>query len=434
MEPSIDLTVVLKLATSLAIGLILGLERGWASRDSHQGLRIAGIRSFGFVGLFGCIAALLAEQLGANVITVTFLGVALIVGISYGLSVQTSQDYGITTELTLLITFMLGVMVEKGFAAEAMAIAVVMAALLGFKKELHRSLAHLDRRELLATLQLLLIAMVALPLLPDRALGPWEALNPRSIGLLVVLIAGTSYVGYFAMRLLGPRVGLLATAVLGALVSSTAVTVSFARMARRGQGNLALLGAGISLASGTMALRILAEVSIVNSALLPTLVPPLATMAIVPLFAAGVIALRHESQSQSPSDPSNSKVELKNPIELGSAIGYGLVLAVLFVLIRAVEVWFGNAGIYILSALSGITDVDAVSLSLAQATKDDLPLSVATAGILIAAMVNTFIKAILATAIGGWKLARWCSSILLFALVLSLAITFVTSLKGSTGI
>lgn len=431
VEPSIDLTVVLKLATSLAIGLILGLERGWASRDSHQGLRIAGIRSFGFVGLFGCIAALLAEQLGANVITVTFLGVALIVGLSYWLSVQTSQDYGITTELTLLITFMLGVMVEKGLAAEAMAIAVVMAALLGFKKELHRSLAYLDRRELLATLQLLLIVTVALPLLPDRALGPWEALNPRSIGLLVVLIAGTSYIGYFAMRLLGHRVGLLVTAVLGALVSSTAVTVSFARMARLGQGNLALLGAGISLASGTMALRILAEVSIVNSALLPTLVPPLATMAIVPLFAAGVIALRHESQSQSPS---NSKVELKNPIELGSAIGYGLVLAVLFVLIRAVEVWFGKAGIYILSALSGITDVDAVSLSLAQATKDDLPLSVATAGILIAAMVNTFIKAILATAIGGWKLARWCSSILLFALVLSLAITFVTSLKGSTGI
>jgi uncharacterized membrane protein (DUF4010 family) len=419
-----NLTVTLRLAIALAIGLIIGMERGWASRESHQGLRIAGIRSFGFVGLFGGISALLAEQFGAIVIAVAFLGLAMMVGLSYGLTVQKSQDFGITTELTLLMTFMLGIMVGKDFAAEAVAVAVVMAALLGFKKELHRSLARLDRQELLATLQLLLIAAVVLPLLPDRNLGPWAALNPRSIGLLVLLIAGTSYVGYFAMRLLGTRVGLLATAMLGALVSSTAVTVSFARMARRGQGNAALLGAGISLAAGTMAVRILVEVSIVNPVLLPTLVPPIALLAMVPLLAAGAIALRLKKTS---APLSTSEVELKNPIELGAALGYGAVLAVLFVLIRAVEAWFGNSGVYALSALSGITDVDAVSLSLAQATKVDLPLSVATAGILIAAMVNTLVKAMLATVIGGWKLARWCASILLVSLALALAIAFWTS-------
>ncbi|MGB8701120.1 MAG: MgtC/SapB family protein [Thermosynechococcaceae cyanobacterium] len=420
-------TITLRLALALAIGLIIGMERGWASRDSHKGLRIAGIRSFGFVGLFGGIAAVLAEQFGAVVIAVSFLGLALMVGLSYGLTVQKSQDFGITTELTLMMTFLLGVMVGKDFAAEAVAVAVVMAALLGFKKELHRSLAFLDRQELLATLQLLIIAVVVLPLLPDRNLGPWDALNPRSIGLLVLLIAGTSYVGYFAMRLLGARVGLLATATIGALVSSTAVTVSFGRMARRSLGSVAILGAGISLAAGTMAVRILAEVSLVNPALLPTLTPPIAVLAMVPLIAAGAIALRKESELQTPSTPSTSDVELKNPIDLGSALGYGAVLAVLFVSIRAVEAWFGKSGIYILSALSGITDVDAVSLSLAQSAKVDLPLSVATAGILIAAMVNTLVKAILATVIGGWKLARWCASILLAALVLSLAIAFFTS-------
>jgi uncharacterized membrane protein (DUF4010 family) len=423
-------TITLRLAIALAIGLIIGMERGWTSRDSHKGLRIAGIRSFGFVGLFGGLSALLAEQFGAVVIAVSFLGLALMVGLSYGLTVQKSQDFGITTELTLMITFLLGVMVGKDFAAEAVAVAVVMAALLGFKEELHRSLARLDRQELLATLQLLLIAVVVLPLLPDRNLGPWDALNPRSIGLLVLLIASTSYVGYFAMRLLGTRVGLLATAMIGALVSSTAVTVSFGRMARHGQGSVSILGAGISLAAGTMAVRILAEVSIVNPALLPTLAPPIAVLAMVPLIAAGVIALRKESEPQTPSTPSTpstSDVALKNPIELGSAVGYGAVLAVLFVSIRAVEAWFGKSGIYALSALSGITDVDAVSLSLAQSAKVDLPLSVATAGILIAAMVNTLVKAILATVIGGWKLARWCASILLAALALSLAIAFFTS-------
>ncbi|NJO81086.1 MAG: DUF4010 domain-containing protein, partial [Cyanobacteria bacterium RM1_2_2] len=120
-------------------------------------------------------------------------------------------------------------------------------------------------------------------------------------------------------------------------------------------------------------------------------------------------------------------VELRNPIELGAALGYGAVFAVLFILIQAVETWFGDAGIYALSAISGITDVDAVSLSLAQATQGDLPLQVGTAGILIAAMVNTIVKAVLATVIGGWKLARWCASILLLALGLSLTTAIFTS-------
>ena len=416
-----NLTVTLQLAIALAIGLIIGMERGWESRESPAGLRIAGIRSFGLIGLLGGLSALLAAQFGVSVLVIAFLGLALIIAVSYGVTAQNTQDFGITTELALLITFVLGALAGKGLASEAVAVAVVMTVLLGFKQELHQSLRHLDRRELIATLQLLLIAAVVLPLLPDRDLGPWSALNPRAIGLLVVLIAGISYVGYFAMRLLGARVGLLATAVLGALVSSTAVTVSFGRMARRGQGNFALLGAGISLASGTMALRILVEVSLVNPALLPSLVPPVAVLAVVPLVAAGAIVIRTKSVETS------AEVELKNPIELGAALGYGAVFAVLFILIQAMEAWFGNAGVYALSAISGITDVDAVSLSLAQATKGDLPLVVGTTGILIAAMVNTAVKALLATVIGGWKLARWCASILLLALGLSLTTAFFTS-------
>ena len=416
-----NLTVTLQLAIALAIGLIIGMERGWESRESPAGLRIAGIRSFGLIGLLGGLSALLAAQFGVSVLVIAFLGLALIIAVSYGVTAQNTQDFGITTELALLITFVLGALAGKGLASEAVAVAVVMTVLLGFKQELHQSLRHLDRRELIATLQLLLIAAVVLPLLPNRDLGPWSALNPRTIGLLVVLIAGISYMGYFAMRLLGARVGLLATAVLGALVSSTAVTVSFGRMARRGQGNFALLGAGISLASGTMALRILIEVSLVNPALLPSLVPPVAVLAVVPLVAAGAIVIRTKSVETS------AEVELKNPIELGAALGYGAVFAVLFILIQAMEAWFGNAGVYALSAISGITDVDAVSLSLAQATKGDLPLVVGTTGILIAAMVNTAVKALLATVIGGWKLARWCASILLLALGLSLTTAFFTS-------
>jgi uncharacterized membrane protein (DUF4010 family) len=419
-----DANVTFRLAVALALGLIIGMERGWQSRESPQGLRTAGIRSFGFVGLLGGLSALLTQKLGIGMLAVTFLGLILMVVVSYGLSVRQTEDFGITTEVSLLITFVLGVLAGIGLVSEALATSVTVSVILGFKQELHQSLEKLDRRELIATLQLLIIAAIALPLLPDRNLGPWEALNPRSIGLLVLLIAGISYIGYFAMRLLGTRVGLLATAIIGALVSSTAVTISFGRMARKGHGSTALLGAGIALASGTMALRILAIVGIVNQSLLALLAIPIGLLAIVPLIAAVAIAAK-SVKTEPPAE-----VELRNPIELGSALIYAGVLSVLFILIHAMESWFGNAGIYLLSAISGITDVDAVSLSLAQATKGELPISVGAIGILIAAMVNTLVKAVLATSIGGWKLARWCVTILLGALVMSLISILILGIKG----
>jgi uncharacterized membrane protein (DUF4010 family) len=419
-----DLSLTFRLTVSLALGLIIGMERGWQIRESPEGFGVAGIRSFAFVGLLGGLSALLTQKLGVGVLIVTFLGLILMVVTSYGLSARQTEEFGITTELSLLITFVLGVLAGIGLVREALAVSVTVAVLLGFKQELHKSLEKLDRRELIATLQLLILAAIALPLLPDRNLDPWQALNPRSIGLLVLLIAGISYLGYFAMRLFGARAGLLATAIIGALVSSTAVTISFARMARKGHSSMAVLGAGISLASGTMALRILAIVGIVNQSLLALLAVPIALLAIVPLIAAVAIAMRN-TKTESPVE-----IELRNPIELGSALIYAGVLSVLFILIHAMESWFGNAGIYLLSAISGITDVDAVSLSLAQATKGDLSLGVGAMGILIAAMVNTTVKAVLAFLIGGWKLARWCATILLGALVISFLSILILGING----
>lgn len=408
-----------RLAIALAVGLIIGMERGWKSRKTPTGWRVAGVRSFASVGLFGGISALLGGKFGAGFLAMTFFGLALIVAVSYVMTVRDTQDFGITTELSLLMTFVLGALAVSGFEGEAVAGSVVLAGLLGFKRELHQILRKLDRRELIATLQLLIVAAVALPLLPNNNIGPWEALNPRTIGWLVLLIAGISYVGYFTMRIFGSRIGLLATAILGGLVSSTAVTVAYGRMARKQKGNFALLGAGISLAAGTMAVRLLIGVGIVNPALLPWLTAPVALLAIFPLMAAVVIATRTTQNT------STAEVKLNNPVELGAAFGFAVVLSILFVLVRAAQNWFGDAGIYALSAISGIADVDAVSLSLAQATRGNLPLAVGATGILIAAMVNTVVKALIATFIGGWFLARWCATILLSALGLSLIAVFV---------
>ena len=414
-----NITTILQLAIALAIGLIIGMERGWQSRDSPQGSRTAGVRSFAFVGLFGGLSALLTGKFGANILAVTFLGLVLIVAFSYRISAKGSQDFGITTELSLLITFILGALAGSGLEGEAVASAVVVAALLGYKQEIHSILNQLERRELIATLQLLIVAVVALPLLPNRNIGPWETLNPRTIGWIVLLIAGISYIGYFAMRVLGSRVGLLATAVIGGLVSSTAVTLAYARIARKERDNLALLGAGISLAGGIMAVRLLIEIGIVNPSLLPLLIVPIGLLAIVPLIATVAIAIR------TTQNVSSAEVKLKNPVELGAALGFAAVLSVLFVLVRAAQTFFGDTGIYVLAAISGIADVDTVSLSLAQATRENLSLEIAATGILIAAMVNTLFKAVLATFIGGWLLGRWCATILLSALGLSLIAAFL---------
>ena len=413
-----DLTITFRLAIALALGLIIGLERGWEQRFAQEGARSAGVRTFGLVGLFGGLSSIIAGHVGASFLAVALFALTSIIIVAYVLTATRSDDFGTTTELALFITFGLGALAARGLETEATALAVIIAGLLRFKGELHRSIEHLDRQELTATLQLLIIAAVILPLLPNRDLGPWQALNPRTVGMLILLVAAISYVGYFAVRLLGPRLGILASAVLGGLASSTAVTVSFSRIAKENTGAAALLGVGISLAAATMVPRLLLEIAFVNPTILPQLVPSFACVAGVPLVAAVIIARRIHSQA------AVVPIEIKNPLELGAAFGFGLALTVLFLLVRGAEQWAGDAGVYIVSAISGIVDVDAVSLSLARAATQELPSPVAVNGIIIAVMVNTAVKAILATVIGGWMLARWCATILFGALSLGLVVSY----------
>ncbi|EDX83336.1 hypothetical protein S7335_516 [Synechococcus sp. PCC 7335] len=423
-----DWTIVTRLAIALALGLILGTERGWENQQVENWQNsaeeaAAGLRSFGIVGLLGGLTVLLAGASNPLLIAGLFLGFSLLVTASYWLTAKRTHDFGITTELTLLLTFCLGALSVVGYTAESIAVAVVVAAILGFKQEMHSSIHKLNRAELLATLQLLLIAVVALPLLPNQPLGPWQAVNPRTVGLLVMLISATAYGGYFAVRLLGERLGLLLTAILGGLVSSTAVTIAFARMNKQANVSPMLLGAGISLAAGTMALRLLVEIAVVNADLLSVLVPPMACLSIVPLVATVAISYmlsRRASAQKSATRRAASNlpaaVKLGNPIDLRSALIYSGGLTLLFVLVRAAEAWLGESGIYLLSAISGIADVDAVSLSLAASANSGLAHSIAVRGILLAVAVNTLVKAGIALAIGGYRLARWSTTILIASL------------------
>ncbi len=400
-----ELEVAWELVVALALGLVIGIERGWERRGAEPGARVAGVRTFGLVGLLGGAAARLARDSAPEFLPVAFGGLALLATAAWFVGSRQSEDLGATTEVALLVTFVLGALVVQGYHSEAAAAAVVVAVLLRSKAMLHGWLARLERYELDATLQLLLIAVVVLPLLPDRGLGPWQALNPRAIGLLVLLIAGLSFVSYFAVRLRGARAGLLLVALLGGLTSSTAVTLGFARMARDSRALAPWLAVGIGLSAAMMALRLAVMLAVVRPALLPSVAPALTALALVPALAVLSVA-------RGATSPDNADLGLKNPLELGAALRYGALLAAILLLVRGVQAEVGDSGVLGVALLSGLFDVDAITLSLAELSRGELAPELAARGVVVATLANTASKAVLAAAIGGRALAAPVAAIL----------------------
>ena len=402
-----DQELIRQLAVALGLGLVVGLERGWRTRDTQPGVRSLGIRSFGLAGLLGGVIGALAELYGPWVLGLGFAGFAGFTVAAYLASSRVSRDFGATTEIAFLVTFALGALAAAGHEIEAAGAAIVTALLLGAKTPLHAFVERLDERELMATLQLLLAAVVLLPLLPDRGMGPWEALNPRSVGLLALLIAGLSFAGYVAVRWLGGRRGTLVTALLGGLTSSTAVTVAFARAARATPERAALLGAGIGLASAMMALRLALVLVLVAPELALELALPLLALAATPMLAALFVAARGDPVGDGAALP------LRNPLELQAALGWAALLAVLSVLSRAFYEWLGPKGLFALATLSGLADVDAIGLSLARMTPASIDVETAARAIACAALANTFAKGTLSALLGGRALALRGGAILL---------------------
>jgi uncharacterized membrane protein (DUF4010 family) len=384
------------LGVALAIGLLVGLERGWKEREADEGERVAGVRTYGLIGFLGGGSALLAEALGYMITGLAFLGMAGVLTAVYVINREkVSEDAGITSLVAGLLTFVLGALAAAGEVSIAAAAAVVTVLLLGYKPVLHHWVETLKGKELRAGIKLLLISVVLLPILPNQGYGPWEALNPYAIWWMVVLIAAISFVGYFAVRIGGARRGIIFTGLFGGLASSTAVTLHFSRTARRTSTQAAPLATGILLACGTMAPRMLLLAAVLNTDLLQPLLVPVIVMALLVYLPAVWYwfgQARDETDADSP---------LKNPLELKTALSFGFLLAVVMLLGKAMQAWFGDAGVLALAAASGVTDVDAITLSLARMTQQDLTLRIAAIGIVIAAAMNNLFKGGMATVIGG---------------------------------
>ncbi len=384
------------LSVSLAIGLLIGVERGWKERDAEEGRRIAGVRTYGLIGLMGGATALLAKHIGSLIFGLAFAGLAAVLTTAYVINLSyVSKDVSITSLVSGLLVFVLGALAAIGEVTISAAFAVVTTLLLGYKPLLHRWVNALEAEELRAGIRLLLISVVLLPFLPNRGYGPWQALNPYIIWWMVVLIATISFVGYFAIKIGGTTRGAIFTGLFGGLASSTAVTLNFSRMAHQDAALTPMLSTGILLACGTMFPRMLLVASLLNNGLFQPMLVPAAVMMLF-LYLPALWYSRMSAHRKS-----DTVFSFDNPLELNTALGFGLLLVLVMLLGKMLRNWFGNLGILALAAASGVADVDAITLSLARMSQTDLAVSDTVIGIMIAAAVNNLVKGGMATVIGG---------------------------------
>ncbi|MFO7913013.1 MAG: MgtC/SapB family protein [Desulfotignum sp.] len=395
METSYNLAF--KLFAALAIGLLIGIERGWSDREENEGQRIAGIRTFSLIGLLGGVTALMSQEITPWFIVAGFLGVCALIIAAHILDVQSNKDVGTTTAFSMMLSFVLAAWAAYGKPIPAMAVTVVVISLLGYKPVLHLWLKNIAPRDFFSGVKLLVISLVLLPMLPNKGYGPWEALNPYWTWWMVVLISGISFLGYVVIQIAGEKKGVLVTAIGGAMVSSTAVTFSLARFAKK-QKDRDLFSGGVLLAAAIMFIRVVIEVLVVYPGLLDALWIPLTTM-----FAGLICALVFVWRRRGEKTGGHQPIAVKNPLQLGMALKFGILLAAVLFLSEAMKAWFGNYGIYALSVVSGLMDVDAIVLSLSKSAKQDLASEVAVMGIILACITNTLVKGMIFAFIAGFK-------------------------------
>ncbi|MBW7836201.1 MAG: MgtC/SapB family protein [Sphingomonadales bacterium] len=400
MESLGDIKTFENLAAALALGFVVGLERGWSFRERGEGTRFAGLRTFMLIALLGGLTVILSNALGELVLIIGFGALALVLAaVVLRAGAAAGGDHGITTVIAALITYSLGMLSGLGLYTIAASAAVVTAVILGLKPVLHSWLQGIERNELAAALKFLVISAVVLPILPDQGYGPWAALNPYQIWWMVVLISGISFIGYFAIKWTAPGKGIMLTALVGGLASSTAITISFSRLGSKSEGLRRMLSAGIVASSTMMLLRMLVVAAAIEPMLAQKLLPMLAVAAATGGVAAWRIWPAGEKGAVNLSELSATSFDLDVPLR------FGALLAIVLLVSAAARAYLGDSGLYLVAALAGLTDVDAMTLTVARNISLGLPLSLAAGVALTAAVANTLVKAAIVAATGGKDMA-----------------------------
>jgi uncharacterized membrane protein (DUF4010 family) len=380
---------------SLAIGLLVGVER------ERNPAAKAGLRTFALTAVFGTLAAMLGERAGGAWVPAVGLALTGVAIVAAYHRAPPEDDPGTTTVVALLLTYCLGALCWYDERTLAAAVAVGVTALLYFKAELRGILERFERRDLLAIIQFATLSVVILPVLPDQGFGPYGALNPYRIWLMVVLISGLSLAGYIALKIVGVRHGLLLVGFFGGLVSSTATTLAYSR---HGRGStLTDVAAGvIVLANLTVLVRLAVVAAVAAPAILPHLAPVLGAALAAGAAAAVVFWRRRLAGDAEPPLPTVS-----NPTEFRASFGFGLVFAVVLLAAAWLSDVAGKGGLYLVAVVSGLTDVDALTLSSLQLFREDrLAPHEAVVAIALALLANTVFKLGLVMTVGGKPLAR----------------------------
>ncbi len=412
-----------RFGAALAIGVLIGLQREHTYGDADREL-FAGVRTFPLISLLGCIGALMADELASPWGVVGLLApVGALVVIAHLVAAWRQEGVGLTTEMATLLTFATGALCYWGYLALAAAVGVTVTILLSFKPEMHAFARRLTEEDLYATLKFAVITVIVLPILPNRDFGPppFDVFNPYEIWLIVVLISGISFLGYILIKLVGPRQGISLTGLLGGIISSTPVTLSFSQRSREKEGLAKPFALAITVAWAITYLRVLVEVATLNSRLFQTLWPPMIAAAAAGLAYGGYLYLSQPTQEK-------GEVPFSNPFEIGTALKFGLLYAGVLLLSKAADVYAGDTGIYLSSFISGLPDADAVTLSMAQLSgpegESGLCLATGARAIVIGVMANTLAKGGIVLATGSRDLKRAILPGLILILVTGVGIAF----------
>ena len=394
-----------RFGVALAIGLLIGLERQFRKSDDSQRFQFGGVRTFPLLALSGCAAGMLADLAG------TPWGLALPLAIVGGLLLVAYHGtvkgggFGMTTEVAAVLTVVIGALCYYNQLVLATALGVTTFGLLSLKLQLHRFSTGLTDAEIVSLAKFGLMTAIMLPILPDTPLGkpPFDVVTLRNVWLMVVLVAAIGLVGYILKRLLGHRKAILLTGFLGDLVSSTAVTLTFAARSKERPNLSRAFATAVIIAWTTMFIRVVVEVIVVNPALVNRLWIPMSAAA-----AAGAIYCLFLRQREIQQEAGGEDVDVKSPFSLKKALTFGSLYAIVLVVARVAQMYFGNEGIYVSAIAAGFSDVDAITLSMAELSREggSVDQGVAVVAITLAAVSNTLVKTGIVLLTGGKKLRR----------------------------
>jgi uncharacterized membrane protein (DUF4010 family) len=390
-----------RFGTALFIGFLIGLEREQSNLPVR--VRFAGIRTFPLFALSGCGAAMVADLTGSPLPYVAIMGLlAVIMGVGY-YAMARDGHVGATTEAAAVVTILVGSLCYWGYIALATALGVTVTLLLSLKLELHRFAAGITREDVYATLKFAAITAIVLPVLPNATFGPppFDVLNPYRIWLMVVFISGISFSGYILLKLVNLHSGIGLMGLLGGLVSSTAVTLSLSQRSRRHSSLARPFALAIILSWTVLFPRVMVQVAAVNSRLLAAAWLPLTiTFAATLVYAAFLFATRGQDD--------NETIEMSNPFELKPALAFGALYALVLLISRGAELYFGATAVYISAIVAGLADVNAITLTMAEMSRPvgGLDPHVASQAIMLAILSNTVVKAAMVFVAASAQL-RW---------------------------